>query len=105
MSNPNWEPPMQVKITPQVAALIPLVMSSGKSYQFNLLPDTLRLEACLFGSVEMLMLCFTDSGDGVTWAIFDGADDLSTDPQPLTSFDDALAEFDQLTEVAGDANV
>ncbi len=100
MSNPNWEPPIQVKITPQVAALIPLVMSSGKTYQFNLMPDTLRLEACLFGCAEMLMLCFTDSGDGVTWEIFDGTDDLSTYPQPLTSFDDAVAEFDRLTKMA-----
>jgi hypothetical protein len=95
MPSTDWKPPLNVRITPQFAAIIPLIMAATGDHSFYLADGSDRLEASLFGKVEMMMLCFSDSGDGVSFYVWDGGLDESTVPKALTSFDDALADFDR----------
>jgi hypothetical protein len=98
MSSTDWTPPLNVKITPQFAALIPLLMAAEGDHSFHVLRDREYLDASLLCKVEMLALCFSDSGDGVTYFIWEGGLDVSTEPKPLNSFDDAMADYQQAIE-------
>jgi hypothetical protein len=78
--------------------LIPLIMAAECGHSFYLAAGRDRLEVALFGRVEMMMLCFLDSGDGVSFYVWDGGLDVSTESKPLNSFGDAMADFDRAME-------
>jgi hypothetical protein len=98
MSSTDWTPPLAVNITPQFAALIPLLMAAEGDHNFHVMGGRNYLDACLLCTVEMLILNFSDSGDGVTYCIWEAGRDITTEPKPLNSFDDAMADYRQAIE-------
>jgi hypothetical protein len=98
MANTDGKRPAVIKITPQFAGLISLLMAAEGEKQFSLGVGKDYLDACLMCEIEMLVLCFSDSGDGIEYCIWEGGKDVTTETKPLTSFDDAMADFQKAIE-------